>query len=54
MEQLKQKYLTYIYQKVSNSNAFIPQSCGLPQLNECGYATKMVELACYMNGVDNA
>ena len=22
--------------------------------NECGYATKMVELACYMNGVDNA
>ena len=22
--------------------------------NECGYATKMVELACYMNAVDNA
>ena len=22
--------------------------------NECGYATKMVELACYMNSVDNA
>ena len=22
--------------------------------NECGYATKMVELACYMDGVDKA
>jgi hypothetical protein len=54
LEQLKLKKLTCIYQKVCNSNALVPQSCGLPQLNECGYATKMVELACYMNAVDNA